>query len=346
VVIAIVIKNNFPDNTRVVECKGNDSLLETNGFHQGGKVDTSSHKSGFVSANGINLHYLDWGGKDEVLLFLAGMGCNAHGFDDFAPHFTDKFHVMALTRRGHGESDHPETGYDIDTLTEDVRQFLDALGIERMILAGHSMAGLELSHFAALYPERVLKLIFLDAAYDRSSASYKNMVQKSPLRHIQAPGLDIDYYSEDDYFAAMKRAFPLLATVWTQAMEEQCRHEITQTAEGKIVEKMSEGINKALMDTLTSYTPEDSKIKAPTLSFYAISKGIWNISDEWMTEEQKAQVMDHFETTVNSNTRENIEQFRQNVPHAKIIEIPQGHHYCFIKHEELVYDEMRKFLLK
>ena len=305
----------------------------------------SLHKSDFVDVNGINLHYLDWGGNGSVLLFLAGMGNNAHIFDHLAPRFTDHFHVIALTRRGHGESDHPETGYDVETLTEDLRQFLDALGIEKVILAGHSMAGVELSHFSALYPERVLKLIFLDAAYDHSSASYKNMVEKSPLRHIEAPGLDVDYYSAEDYFTAMKRAFPLFATIWTEAMEEQCRHEIIKTQEGKIVEKMPETINKALRDTMTSYVPEDSKIKAPILAFFAMSKGVYNISDEWMTDEQKEEIRNHVETRENFWTRESIEQFQQDVPHAKIIEIPQGHHYCFIKHEEMVYEEMRKFLL-
>lgn len=309
-------------------------------------MDISPHTSNFVSVNGIELHYLDWGGADEVLLFLAGMGCNAHIFDHLAPRFTDKFHVMALTRRGHGESDHPETGYDIDTLTEDLRQFLNVLGVKKVILAGHSMAGVELSHFSALYPKRVLKLIFLDAAYDRISASYKNMVEKSPLRHIQVPGLDVDYYSEDDYFAAMKRAFPLFSTIWTEAMEEQCRHNVTRTPDGKIVEKMSDTISKIIRDTLTSYIPEDSKIKAPTLSFYAISKGVYNISEDWMTVEQKNEIINHVETRENSWTRKSIELFRKNVPHARIIEIPQGHHHCFIKHEELVYEEMRKFLLE
>jgi pimeloyl-ACP methyl ester carboxylesterase len=309
-------------------------------------MDQSPHKSDFVNVNGINLHYLDWGGSGDVLLFLAGMGCNAHIFDHLAPRFTDYFHVIALTRRGHGESDHPETGYDVDTLTEDIRQFVNVLEIEKIIMAGHSMANVELSHFSALYPERVLKLIFLDAAYDRTSASYKNTVEKSPLRHIQDPGLDVDYYSAEDYFAAMKRAFPLFATIWTEAMEEQCRHEIIKTQEGKIVEKMPETINKALRDTMTSYVPEDSKIKAPTLAFFAMSKGIYNISNDWMTDEQKEEIRNHVETRENFWTRESIEQFRQDVPHAKIIEIPQGHHYCFIKQEELVYKEMRKFLLE
>lgn len=308
-------------------------------------MDKSPHTSGFVSVNGINLHYLDWGGSSEVLLFLAGLGCNAHNFDDIAPRFADKFHVMALTRRGHGESDHPETGYDIDTLTEDIRQSLDALRIEKVILAGHSMASIELSHFSALYPERVLKLIFLDAAYDRTSASYKNMVENSPWTNIQPPGLDIDYYTEEEYFSAMKRAYPSFNLIWTEAMVQQSLHEIIRTAEGKIADKMSDVISKAITDTLTSYVSEDSKIKVPTLSFFAMSKALNTISNDWMTEEQRIQIRDHVKTREDPWTRGSIEQFRQNVPHAKIIEIPGGHHYCFIKQEELVYEEMRKFLL-
>jgi len=309
-------------------------------------MDKSPHKSDFLQVNGIQLQYLDWGGKGDVLLLLAGMGCNAHNFDDFAPRFSDKFHVMALTRRGHGESDHPETGYDIDTLTEDIRQFLDALEIEKVILAGHSMASVELSHFSALYPERVLKLIFLDAAYDRNSPSYKNMVENSPWRNIQPPGLDVDYYTEEEYFSAMKRAYPSFNLIWTEAMLQQSLHEIIRTSEGKIADKMSDAISKAIMDTLTSYVPENSKINVPTLSFFAMSKALNTISNDWMTEEQRTQIRDHVKTRENPWTRESIEQFRQHVPHAKILEIPDGHHYCFIEQEELVYEAMREFLLE
>ena len=309
-------------------------------------MDRSPHKSGLVNVNGINLHYLDWGGSSDVLLFLAGMGCNAHIFDHLAPLFNDKFHVMALTRRGHGESDHPETGYDVDTLTEDIRQFLDVLGIEKVILVGHSMANVELSHFSALYPERVLKLIFLDAAYERNSAGYKDMVENSPWRRIQPPSLDVDYYSPGDYFAAMKRAYPSFTLIWTEALEEQSLHEITRAPDGKIIDRMSDAISKAISDTLTSYVLEDSKIKAPALAFFALSKGVNTISDEWMTDEQKAEILNHVDTRENSWTRESIELFQRNVPHAKIVEIPQGHHYCFIEQEELVYEEMRKFLME
>jgi pimeloyl-ACP methyl ester carboxylesterase len=309
-------------------------------------MDRSPHKSDLVHVNGINLHYLDWGGSGDVLLFLAGMGCNAHIFDDLAPRFTDTFRVLALTRRGHGESDHPETGYDVDTLTEDLRQFLDALGIEKVILAGHSMANVELSHLSALYPERVLKLIFLDAAYDRNSASYKDMVENSPWKQIQPPGLDVDYYSPDDYFTAMKRAYPSFAKIWTEAMEQQSLHEILQTPDGKIIDWMSDEVSKALTEMMTNYVLEDSKIKAPTLAFFALSKGLNTISAEWMTDEQRDGLRKHVETRENAWTRESIAFFRRNVPHARIIEIPQGHHYCFIEQEQLVYEDMREFLLE
>jgi len=308
-------------------------------------MDKSPHKSDFVHVNGINLHYLDWGGSGEVLLFLAGMGCNAHIFDDLAPRFTDSFHVMALTRRGHGESDHPETGYDVDTLTDDLRLVLDALGIEKAILAGHSMANVELSHFSALHPERVLKLIFLDAAYDRASASYKDMVENSPWKQFQPPGLDVDYYSAEEHFTAMKRAYPSFSLIWTEALEQQSYHEIMKAPDGKIVDRMSDAVSEALNETLRSYVLEDSQIKTPALAFFALSKGLNTISDEWMTDEQKAVLSKHVETRENAWTRESIQLFRRNVPHAKIVEIPQGHHYCFIEQEELVYEEMRRFLL-
>src|SRR5687767_11153939 len=107
-------------------------------------VDKSPHKSEFITVSGVRLHYLDWGGAGETMLFLHGLGDTAHIYDLLAPKFTNEFRVLGLTRRGHGQSDKPETGYDTATLVEDIRQFLDALTIRRVILVGHSLAGDEL----------------------------------------------------------------------------------------------------------------------------------------------------------------------------------------------------------
>ena len=233
-------------------------------------MDKSSCKSNFVNVNSIRLHYLDWGGNGPVLLFLPGLGCNAYIFDQFAPRFTDKFHVLGLTRRGHGDSDYPETGYDIDTLTEDIRQFMDYLKIDQAILAGHSMAGIELSHFAALYPERVLKLIFLDAAYDRSSPEYKAIQENNPMKGISIPGENDDYYNVQDYVDFIKRTYIRLGEIWGDLMDEHILPKIKKDENGKVIDKMSDAISKSFNETMTNYVPDDAKILAPTLNIYVI----------------------------------------------------------------------------
>ena len=142
-------------------------------------TDPSPHRTGFANVNGVRLHYLDWGGTGTPLVFLHGLGNSAHIFDDIAPRFVDSYRVLALTWRGHGRSDTPTTGYDVDTLTEDLRQFLDAMKIDQAILAGHSMAGEELTRFAGLYPNRVRALVYLDAAYDRTTPEFRRAFAES-----------------------------------------------------------------------------------------------------------------------------------------------------------------------
>jgi len=82
-------------------------------------IDKSPHRTGFITVNRVRLHYLDWGGSGETMLFLHGLGDTPHIFDNLAPKFTNQFRVLGLTRRGHGQSENPETGYDTATLVED-----------------------------------------------------------------------------------------------------------------------------------------------------------------------------------------------------------------------------------
>jgi non-heme chloroperoxidase len=132
-------------------------------------VDPSPHKVKFVPvAPGVKLEVLDWGGNGPPLVFLAGLGFTAHCFDEFALKFTAHHHVYAITRRGYGVSSWPEptdANYDSDRLADDVLAVLDALHIERPVLAGHSIAGQELSSIGTRHPERVAGLVYLDAAY-------------------------------------------------------------------------------------------------------------------------------------------------------------------------------------
>lgn len=128
-----------------------------------------AHFSGFVTVQGVKLHYLDWGGKGQPLLFLSGTGDTAYAFKNFAPRFTDRFRVIALTRRGYGKSGKPATGYDIPTLAKDALGFLDKKGIKQTHIICHSAGGDEATYLATNFPQRVNKLVYMEAAYNRSS---------------------------------------------------------------------------------------------------------------------------------------------------------------------------------
>lgn len=135
-------------------------------------IDPSPHKTRFVTVDkGVRLEVLDWGGSGPPLIFLSGAGCTAHEFDQLAPQFINRHHVYAITRRGFGASSIPAPtaeNYDSDRLADDVLSVMDTLHIEKPVLAGHSVAGEELSSIGTRHPEKVAGLVYLEAYYARS----------------------------------------------------------------------------------------------------------------------------------------------------------------------------------
>jgi pimeloyl-ACP methyl ester carboxylesterase len=126
--------------------------------------DTTPHKVQMVPvAPGVNLEVLDWGGSGETMVLLTGLGDNAHVYDDFAYQWTPFFHVIGITRRGSPPSSIPPDGYDVPTRVADDLAVFDALGIDRAIIVGHSLAGSELSGLGETHADRVDKLVYLDA---------------------------------------------------------------------------------------------------------------------------------------------------------------------------------------
>jgi non-heme chloroperoxidase len=113
----------------------------------------------------VKVEVLDWGGSGPPLVLLTGLGNSAHIFDQFAPKLTANYHVYGISRRGFGASSSPESGYEADRLADDVLAVLDALKLSRPVLAGHSIAGEELSSIGSRHPEKVSGLIYLDAGY-------------------------------------------------------------------------------------------------------------------------------------------------------------------------------------
>src|SRR5688572_24726381 len=224
---------------------------------QGQWTDKSPHKTGFITANSVKFHYLDWGGNGETILFLHGLGDTPHIFDDLAPKFTNQFRVLGLTRRGHGQSEKPQTGYDTATLVEDIRQFLDALKIERAVLVGHSLAGDELTRFAGVHPDRVIKLVYLDAAYDRADL---------PEIHKQMPP-ELSPSKNDMESLDSFRRWVSRMSFWSDAWEANVRDMMVLSPDGTILREAKPGeISRLLIQGTVDSNPDYTKITSPTLN--------------------------------------------------------------------------------
>lgn len=115
---------------------------------------------------GAQLEVLDWGGKGTPIVLLAGLGCTAHTFDDFAPKLRTNGHIYGITRRGFGASRPTSAGYSTDELSADVMGAIDALKLKNPVVVGHSVAGVELNALGAKFGDRLGGLIYLDPAIE------------------------------------------------------------------------------------------------------------------------------------------------------------------------------------
>jgi pimeloyl-ACP methyl ester carboxylesterase len=119
---------------------------------------------GMVEANGIRMHFLDHGGNGPVLVLAPGLTANAHSFDGLVhAGLKDAARVIALDLRGRGESDAPASGYTMEDHAADILGLLDALGLDRVVMGGHSFGGLLTYWIAANHPERVERCVVIDA---------------------------------------------------------------------------------------------------------------------------------------------------------------------------------------
>jgi pimeloyl-ACP methyl ester carboxylesterase len=297
------------------------------------RFDTSGHKVSFVTVEpGVRLEVLDWGGTGETLVLLAGLGDNAHVFDDFAYQFTDRFHVIGITRRGFGRSSQPAEGYDLATRARDDIKVLDCLNVREAVFVGHSIAGTELSKIGAAYPDRVKKLVYLDAL-DLASGGWATLPQPPPAPEPS----DADLESVERLAAAFARADGYrkpLAAVCNIIRTDHSGKVVGAITPPEIPRKIYEGLQQAQYDRIESpalgiFNAMTPRYRSP---YYAdldsakreeFVRSIKQLS-EWMTGA--------------------IERFRSGVKDSRVVELRDVNHYVFITEEPLVVREMRKFL--
>ncbi|MFW2829593.1 alpha/beta fold hydrolase [Sphingomonas sp. ID0503] len=122
--------------------------------------------STITTADGTNIFYKDWGPKDaQPVLFSHGWPLSADAWDgQMLFMLQNGFRVVAHDRRGHGRSDQPATGNDMDTYADDLAAVMDALDLKNTIMVGHSTGGGEVARYIGRHgTARVAKAVLIGA---------------------------------------------------------------------------------------------------------------------------------------------------------------------------------------
>jgi len=116
--------------------------------------------SSVTAGAGLTLSYATMGdGPGPPVVFLPGPTDSWTSYAPVLEQLTSRVRAIAVSQRGHGDSEKPLAGYRIEDFAADVLQFLDALDIQRAVVAGHSGSCLTARRFAIDHPERVAGLV-------------------------------------------------------------------------------------------------------------------------------------------------------------------------------------------
>lgn len=160
----------------------------------------------------VRLRATRWPGVGVPVLLLHGLASSRRFWDLVVPGLAG-LPVLALDQRGHGDSERPQGPYDGGVVASDVLTALDALGLSRVVVVGHSWGASTALRLAATAPERVLAVVAIDGGLGglRELAATREEVRErlTPPRIALAP----------DDLRTMMRSGPL-APWWSQAVED------------------------------------------------------------------------------------------------------------------------------
>jgi pimeloyl-ACP methyl ester carboxylesterase len=301
-------------------------------------VDPSAKRVRFIAVPAkagttVRLEILDWGGQGPAVLLLAGLGESGHIYNDLAPRLNDRFRVIAVTRRGHGASARADSSTCVlDTLVADIRAVMDSLQLQRASLVGHSIAGAEITRFAARWPERTDKLIYLDASHD--FAGVDSILAANPA---WPPGFSPPPGNATDTLNAARNRFKRYRFgYWSDALESG----ILRTPDA------DEAAINALLHDVTVHPKEYRAVRAPALALtpqYTMQN--WFFYLDPVADSVKWKGAEHWLTNVVQPWLDaGRERFRREMRTSRTIEF-EGDHHFFNSQPERTLRGIRKFLL-
>ena len=223
--------NKFADGTAPEDMTGTDEFrsLLTSAAELGIPHDPAiSYRSCNIVLRRQRFHYLEWGDPAAPpIVLLHGGHQSAHSWDLVSLHLAQHYHVLALDQRGHGDSEWArDVEYSNHTMALDALAFLDAMGLEKPILIGHSMGGRNSMILTKQDPSRLRALAIVDVGpevSDRGRAAIAGFVQENQefedLEHFVANVRKYDPYRPREH------------------IERTVKYNMLRRADGKFVSK-------------------------------------------------------------------------------------------------------------
>lgn len=266
----------------------------------------------FIALNGLRFHYRDWENEGAAtLILLHALGRHARAWDPFARAMNERYRVLAIDQRGHGETEWA-SDYSRERMIEDLEAFVCSLRLERFALLGHSMGARVAYAYAAAHPESVARLVIVDIGPEIGVAGAMRVRRTMQLREV--------FDDLEDAFRFARAENPRSPEV---EQRERTFHNLMPRADGKWVWRYDPALRSPSRPAPRHDPSADwamlSKITCPTLVVRASESDILG--------------------------RETAERMAREIPDARLVEIPNSGHQVPFDSPGAFLDAVREFLL-
>jgi len=245
-------------------------------------------RNDYIISGDLTFHYVQWGEQGPPIIFIHGLTANAFCFQAFADELASNQRVFAYDLRGRGDSDKPETGYSIPIHAADLAELIDELDLDRPVIAGHSSGAFIALYFAAYYPEKLSKLVLIDAG---ASVGWETIEKQPAWLTASINRLGTPIPSLEDYKQRLKAA-PFLGLYWNPNIDLYFEHDVYFRSDGSVVSKAyREGIIEDGKNNFYEYKPEKlwKDVTVPTLLLRA-GQGLFTDNDQLLSPEAAAAI--------------------------------------------------------
>lgn len=211
--------------------------------------------------NGLTIHANTWGNfstPERAIFLVHGLTANSLSWADYGPHLAERgWYVIAPDLRGRGLSDKPAHGYGAPFHANDLLGIADTLGLEKLTLVGHSLGAFISMYLACVHPERVNRLVLVDAGgiipQDTAAALAPSVSR-----------LDNVYPSLENFLETMSKV-PLFQ--WNVFWEKYFRYDALVREDGTVTSRVSKAtiLEENFMTLHIRLELLPNYIKAPTL---------------------------------------------------------------------------------